>query len=331
MGHYIIDNVCDYIENTETEVLMQRFENSFAKWRATGELSFRFCYLEYFYARKDWKRFFLHLIDGKRIGEEFKHEMLPAFYNSGEIAPRFDSCLNDLKTHISLVRELNFADEKSYSVLYTILMYRLTGIKEFLFKEIDDAKHMYFDPKIIPFFRADWNRYYVDCGAYIGDSIKNLIETTKTGIKKIFAFEPQEDNYKMLAKNMKKYGSLVTLIYGACGSEGGCQLLSGDGQGGHVISGDDENVWKCIVKTIDCETGRKATFIKMDIEGFEKEALEGAKETIRSSKPVMALSVYHKMEDIYHIQSWINDLKLGYRFILRHYGNTISEVVLYCF
>lgn len=63
----------------------------------------------------------------------------------------------------------------------------------------------------------------------------------------------------------------------------------------------------------------KVTYIKMDIEGMEMDALKGGSEIIRRYKPKLAISVYHKMEDIIEIPYYINSLELGYELYLRHY------------
>ena len=69
----------------------------------------------------------------------------------------------------------------------------------------------------------------------------------------------------------------------------------------------------------------------MDIEGEELNALKGAKEHIINDRPAMAISLYHKLQDIYEIPSYIHGLDSSYRFLLRKYGETISELVLYVF
>lgn len=75
--------------------------------------------------------------------------------------------------------------------------------------------------------------------------------------------------------------------------------------------------------------GREVTYIKMDIEGSELEALKGAAETIKNNKPRLAISIYHKPEDILEIPSFILDLNSEYRFYIRHYSMTWFDTVLY--
>ena len=72
------------------------------------------------------------------------------------------------------------------------------------------------------------------------------------------------------------------------------------------------------------------SFIKMDIEGAEKEALQGSEKIIKKFLPVMAICVYHKLEDLFAvwriIEYYAND---RYRFYLRQYRFGDSETVLY--
>ncbi len=82
--------------------------------------------------------------------------------------------------------------------------------------------------------------------------------------------------------------------------------------------------------TIDnCLNGEKVTFIKMDIEGSEFKALQGARDTIEKYKPRLAISLYHKPEDIVEIPYIINDIRDDYKFGIRQYASNMQETVLY--
>ena len=72
---------------------------------------------------------------------------------------------------------------------------------------------------------------------------------------------------------------------------------------------------------LDDIVGEEVTYIKMDIEGMELDALKGAEALITKYKPKLAISIYHKMEDIVEIPNHIRNMNLGYRFYLRHYWN----------
>jgi len=70
-------------------------------------------------------------------------------------------------------------------------------------------------------------------------------------------------------------------------------------------------------------------FIKMDIEGSELSALQGAETSIRRWQPKLAISLYHRPEDFFSIPLWIDSLGVGYRFFLDHYSIHNEETVLY--
>lgn len=69
----------------------------------------------------------------------------------------------------------------------------------------------------------------------------------------------------------------------------------------------------------------KVDFIKMDIEGAELEALEGAEDVLRTQKPTLAICVYHKPEDLFQIILYLNSLDLGYKFWLENHNHRLSD------
>lgn len=70
-------------------------------------------------------------------------------------------------------------------------------------------------------------------------------------------------------------------------------------------------------------------FIKLDIEGAEYDALEGAQRTIARDKPLLAICVYHKPGDQLALMDYLHSLVPEYRFWLRHYGTAEWDTILY--
>lgn len=100
---------------------------------------------------------------------------------------------------------------------------------------------------------------------------------------------------------------------------------------GSCASKMDEN-GNIIVDVVDLDNvvkNEKVTFIKMDIEGAEQEALMGAKKLISTYHPRMAISVYHRNDDIYEIPKMILEMDNSYTFYLRHYTFCDADTVLY--
>ena len=73
----------------------------------------------------------------------------------------------------------------------------------------------------------------------------------------------------------------------------------------------------------------KVDFIKMDIEGAEPKALEGAIETIKKFRPKLAIAIYHSMDDFVTIPNWILNLNLDYEIFIGHYTIHAEETI--CF
>ena len=102
----------------------------------------------------------------------------------------------------------------------------------------------------------------------------------------------------------------------------------GTGTSDSKIDTDGEMQIK-VGKLDDIAYDKKISFIKMDIEGAEKEAILGAENIIRIQKPKMAVSIYHKREDIWELPKLLLEMNPEYRFYLRHYSFRDAETVLY--
>ncbi len=166
------------------------------------------------------------------------------------------------------------------------------------------------------------NEVFVDCGAFDGDTVRSFLQHTGGRFQKIFAFEPDPANFQKLsalpgivAKRAAVGRTTGTVPFSAEGSES-----SSAGKGD---------------STVDCVSldqylaAETPTLIKMDIEGFEPEALAGANEIIARHTPVLAISVYHAQEHLWQIPLQIHSYNPNYRFYLRPHVYDVWDLVCY--
>lgn len=177
--------------------------------------------------------------------------------------------------------------------------------------------------------KGDW---IIDGGAFQGDTtlwFSNLVGPEG----KVFAFEPFGENYDILVENVKKNNiENVIPIPKALYNKSCAFSMMGDGQGAMLVEGNSNvNVIETI--SIDeytqSQNCSQVNFIKMDIEGAEAPALEGAVKTIKRYLPKLAISVYHKGTDIVAIPKLIKNIEPNYKLYLRHRSNSWVDTVLY--
>lgn len=77
--------------------------------------------------------------------------------------------------------------------------------------------------------------------------------------------------------------------------------------------------------------GERITFLKADIEGAEWDMLLGAENIIRSSRPKIAVCIYHNIFDFYRLPMLLREFVPEYKFSVRHHWNGFNETVLYCY
>lgn len=173
----------------------------------------------------------------------------------------------------------------------------------------------------------------IDCGAYDGDSLRNLLKKGKR-ITDYVAFEPQLGLCKKIV-NMQSCLENLNIAVLSCGVSDileqkrfSVEGASGTSQSAGKVSESGTEVIQCM--TIDMIGDMfKPTFIKMDIEGMEPSALRGAERTIKKYKPSLAVCVYHDLSHLWEIPRMIYDMNNNYKFYLRNYQIMGLETVLY--
>jgi len=189
----------------------------------------------------------------------------------------------------------------------------------------------YFDKEIVKL--TDYE-VFLDAGAYDGETSIQFARFCKEcgkDYKKIICFEPSVDISEKCRNNISKAGlhDVNIITAGTYSSNGEMRFDSSfANSGAATIDSQGDSVIQTIAID-DCPLCADASFIKMDIEGAELEALMGAAKTIRNNKPKLAICLYHKTEDIIKIPMYIESLRSDYKFFIRKYTPHHGEIVLY--
>ena len=171
---------------------------------------------------------------------------------------------------------------------------------------------------------------FVDAGCLNCGTDIDFIEWNKGKYEQIYAFEPDNIMYeKCLSiienKNLKK----IEVVNKGLWSE---KRQIGFHHNTNTSLSKICDVVENVIETISLDEfmkGGKVTFLKMDIEGAELEALKGAAETIKRYKPRLAISIYHKVNDYIDIPEYILSLVPEYKLYIRHYSCYKFETILY--
>jgi len=233
---------------------------------------------------------------------------------------------NDFDNYLKVFDLLD--DEASKILYYRVLKGRIFyGAMNPLFPPMPKVSYkQYFHSQVKP----ENGDCIVDAGSYIGDIIEEIIKEN-IAYKKIYAFEPDEQNYAKLIENTKTYQSIESHKYGLWDKTDKL-YFNGGFEGSSFITHDITQANQTI-NTISLDEffkdKEKPTLIKMDIEGAELKALLGAKEIICKYKPKLQICIYHKPEHLYQIPIVLKEWVKDYQLYIGHHEFGFSETVLY--
>lgn len=202
------------------------------------------------------------------------------------------------------------SDEKSKSDYLDILRFKLSCDVKYLLKTHSEKMKLYED--ILPLSEDE---FIVDLGAYDGDTIREFLTVTEGKYKKIIAMEPDEKNFRKLERKTEGLDNLVRLNMGAWDKEETLYFAKKSGRNSRLEDGGIPVQFNSVDNIADGEV----TFIKMDIEGAELKALDGAKETVAKYRPKLYVCAYHRNEDMFVLPFKIKELYEGYKIYFRQH------------
>ena len=152
---------------------------------------------------------------------------------------------------------------------------------------------------------------YVDAGAYNGDTVLQM-SSVCPNLLKVYAFEPDERNYRKMVKNLSSLDVSLSLYNSALGNTDGERVIFEKGNRNtslYASSASDSKEKKINVVRLDSVLdGASADLIKMDVEGAEEDAILGARNTISNFAPDMQISLYHRPSDMFKLIPLVKDL-----------------------
>ena len=228
------------------------------------------------------------------------------------------------------------ADAVSRETFASVLNYKLSGKLSYLqactTNRTEDLR------TIFSFGREET---YLDLGAYNGDTVQEFLQLTHGRYKKIIALEPDPKNFKKLTdfvrqNELKHITCLQAGVWNDCGSlelngKGGRQstFWEADRSGFATQNLSQTCSMKKKVKkqqvnvvSVDAVLGNdRADYMKFDVEGVEKEALEGAAGHLvpdgNGTLPKLLVAAYHHDEDLFALPMLLWKLQPEYKIYLR--------------
>lgn len=217
------------------------------------------------------------------------------------------------------------ADDFSRFVFRSVVAYKLSGRIGPLLRA-DTSR----TGDLQTLFRFSGREAYFDGGAYNGDTIREFLTLTGGRFSCIHAAEPDPKSYRKLERFVRESALSPVFLYPAAlwKEEALLPFSARAARGSHA--GETAS---CAVPAYSIDhllEGRTLTYLKLDVEGAEKEALLGAAKTIRAFRPKLSIAAYHKSEDLFALPLLIHRLEPSYRiFLRRHRCLPAWDVILY--
>jgi len=257
-----------------------------------------------------------------------------SFYEIGRDYPQllkeisyFANMNEDLTLNKSKYHELSkrLEDDRSKRLLTELIEHRMKFSFDIsIIENSTEGSKQYFDD----FINFTNDEVFVDGGSFNGETTKQFIELTHQKYKHVYLFEPNTEmlnEAKALLVSHRNITYFSDLLYSST-----CQLSFNNNLGaGSKIDRNDKMLSHAATTIDEISQNTPPTFIKLDVEGAELDAIKGAENTIKKYKPKLAICVYHEQDHFWKVPQLIMSMRSDYKIYLRHYSNGIFESVMY--
>ena len=202
------------------------------------------------------------------------------------------------------------SDDMSRYTFESVVRYKLTGKINYLL-QCQTAPEEAYD-KIL---RLSKHESYMDLGAYNGDTVAEFLHFAGGSYDRIIAVEPDKKNFRKLTRSTQDLERCRCMNAAVSDSYSIGGFAMRGGRNSSVCRQGDE----IMLDSVDNMACGKITYIKMDVEGQERQAISGAETTIRKYKPKLLVSAYHRNEDLFALPLQIKEICPDYSVHFRHY------------
>jgi FkbM family methyltransferase len=221
-------------------------------------------------------------------------------------------------------------DDRSRLEYVTQVRWRLTGDSSWLAHPVPGPQYLVTDvASPLP------DEVVLDCGAYDGDTLRSWIKSRGASFARYFAMEPDPLSHARLETYIAglppETAARVRVLPYSVASYTGLATFSASGSLSSSIREDGGITVDCI-RLDDLEKeleGAVPTFLKVDIEGAELDALEGGTELLRRTHPMIAIASYHRQDHLWRVPLALRDLWSQYQCFLRPHNEEGWDLILY--
>ena len=213
------------------------------------------------------------------------------------------------------------SDARSKLEFQALRDFRLTGDSELLSDFTDRQHEQYFEEFLD--LKTD-GECFADVGSFDGATTAEFIRRCP-GFSHAWVFEPDPAGFATVSSRFSSE-SRISCYPCAASDMSGVATFSSSGSTSAFVEGGEICV---TTRALDEFELKNLSFLKMDIEGAESRALQGARQSILRWHPRMAICVYHHPGDIWRIPQQVLQIRSDYRLNLRHYTEGVVETVMF--
>lgn len=216
------------------------------------------------------------------------------------------------------------ADDISKQTFADVVNFRISGKIEYLNACTFPRERIFTD-----IIRLGDDEEYIDMGAYNGDTVLEFADITGGKYRRIFAMEPDTRNFRKLTKSTDGMERIDLFNAAAWSDDTALTFSDRSGRNSKLTEGGGVKL-KQVAALRGDSLSENATFIKMDVEGAERHALEGCAQSLKNgSKLICAL--YHRTEDIFDLPLLVHEINPDLKLYIRHLMYIPAwETNLYC-